>query len=109
MRVCCVCSAYHVLCIAAFTTLAFIMLHVSWGVIFMGSLDSELVWRKASGVAGVTATHLLVSGLVSNLGFIEDCFLCILLWVDDRIDNLWNEFAVRYAGQILNLVIQVFG
>ncbi|XP_067928557.1 gamma-secretase subunit Aph-1b-like [Watersipora subatra] len=49
--------------ISSFTALAFILLHVSWGVVFMGSLDSELVWRKVSGVVGVVCTHLLVSGL----------------------------------------------
>ena len=32
----------------------------------MGSLDSDVVWRKASGVAGVLVSHFVVSGLVSS-------------------------------------------
>lgn len=52
------------LLIAAFTALAMIMLHVCWGIVFMGSLDSALQWRKISGVLGVYATHLFVSGMV---------------------------------------------
>lgn len=52
--------------LAAFTALAFVLLHVAWGVAFMGSLDSELGWRKATGVLGVFSSHMVVSGLVSS-------------------------------------------
>ncbi|KAF6031488.1 APH1A [Bugula neritina] len=74
--------------ISSFMALAFILLHVCWGIIFMGSLDSDVLWRNVTGVIGVIVSHLLVSGLtILNYSY------------DDKKPN--------YAGSITLLFISL--
>ncbi|CAG2115749.1 unnamed protein product, partial [Medioppia subpectinata] len=92
-------SHYFFLC-SSFTTLAFILLHTFWGVIFFKACDN----RNYFLIAYVFATHLIVSGIT----FVNQSQLYMLSVVlIYAVTVITSVFAFHSAGGSLNTLKQV--
>lgn len=72
----------------AFMTMAIILLHMFWGVVFFDACEKQRWWA----VAAVVVSHLLVSCLVSVDGSPASCCPHPIRWTRLLVDVLRSEF-----------------